>query len=48
MKTLASITLPALFGLVAGIGHGIMSHQADLPMSLTEQVAAPFQVKTSF
>ena len=45
MKTLASLTLPAILGLVAGIGHGIVSHQADLPMSLTEQVTAPLQVK---
>ena len=48
MNTLASLALPAFFGLVAGVGHGIVSHQADLPLSLTEQITSTFQVKSSF
>ena len=28
---------PALLGLVAGVGHGVISHNQELPFSLTEQ-----------
>ncbi len=38
MNNLASLVLPAVIGLVSGIGHGIISHHLDLPLSLTEQV----------
>lgn len=38
MKSLASFVLPSLLGLVAGIGHGITSHNQDLPFSLADQV----------
>ena len=38
MNSLASLFLPALFGLMAGIGHGVVAHHNDLPFSLTEQV----------
>lgn len=38
MKNLASLVLPAIAGLVTGIGHGITSHHLDLPLSLTEQI----------
>ena len=48
MKTLASLALPAFLGLMAGIGHGIVSHQADLPLSLAQQMTDSFQVKSSF
>ena len=37
MNSLASLILPAFVGLMAGIGHGIISHKADLPLSLTDQ-----------
>lgn len=38
MNNLASLFVPAVFGLLAGIGHGITSHHLDLPLSLTEQL----------
>ncbi len=33
-----SLFLPALVGLVAGMAHGVVSHRAELPVSLTEQL----------
>ncbi len=38
MNNLASLVLPAVIGLVAGIGHGIVSEQLNLPFSLAEQI----------
>jgi len=38
MNNLASLILPAIIGLVSGIGHGITSHNLDLPLSLTDQL----------
>ena len=38
MKSLTSLVLPAIVGLVTGIGHGITSHHLELPFSLTEQI----------
>jgi len=38
MKNLASFLLPSILGLVAGVGHGITSHNQDLPFSLADQV----------
>ncbi len=38
MNSVASLILPAIIGLLAGVGHGVTSHQQDLPFSLTEQV----------
>lgn len=38
MKNLASFLLPSILGLVAGIGHGVTSHNQDLPFSLADQV----------
>lgn len=43
MNYLASLVLPAALGLIAGISHGVVSHYADLPMSLSEQLAQPFE-----
>ncbi|MEO1132614.1 MAG: hypothetical protein AAFX40_07905 [Cyanobacteria bacterium J06639_1] len=37
MSSLKSFILPALLGFVAGIGHGVVSHHTDLPLSLGEQ-----------
>lgn len=42
MDNLKSLLLPAFLGLTAGVAHGIISHQAGLPMSLTEQLMKPF------
>ena len=39
MSNLASLVLPAVIGLASGIGHGIISHYLDLPLSLTEQLS---------
>lgn len=41
MNNLVNLILPAVFGLVAGVGHGIVSHHAELPVSLTEQFLQP-------
>lgn len=32
-----SLVLPAALGLIAGIGHGVVSHYAGLPLSLLDQ-----------
>ena len=38
MNYLPSLLLPALFGLLTGIGHGVIAEKLDLPFSLTEQI----------
>ncbi|MEL6441094.1 MAG: hypothetical protein AAFQ80_17790 [Cyanobacteria bacterium J06621_8] len=38
MKSSASLILPAILGLFAGVGHGMVSHYQDLPFSLSEQI----------
>ncbi|MEO1590316.1 MAG: hypothetical protein AAFU71_03375 [Cyanobacteria bacterium J06632_22] len=43
MIQLRDLLLPAVIGLVAGIGHGVVSHHADLPLSLVDQVIQPLQ-----
>lgn len=43
MNSFAALVLPAVLGLVAGIGHGFVSHYADLPMSLSDQIMRPMQ-----
>ncbi|MEM6252069.1 MAG: hypothetical protein AAF821_04025 [Cyanobacteria bacterium P01_D01_bin.156] len=42
MDNLKSLIIPGLIGLAAGVAHGIISHHAGLPMSLTEQFISPF------
>ena len=42
MNNLVALILPAALGLIAGISHGVVSHQADLPMSLNDQITQPF------
>jgi len=37
MSHLKYLILPALLGLVAGMGHGFIAHSANLPVSLTDQ-----------
>ncbi|MGD1804049.1 hypothetical protein ACP6PL_01215 [Dapis sp. BLCC M126] len=46
--SLASLIFPAILGLITGVGHGIISHQADLPMSLTDQLQLPLQTNQSW
>lgn len=48
MKNWASLVLPSILGLVAGIGHGISSHYQDLPFSLADQVIESVQENSSF
>ncbi len=38
MNNTASLILASIFGLVAGMSHGVVSHDRDLPFSLSEQV----------
>ncbi|MGF1589039.1 MAG: hypothetical protein ACFCU7_07320 [Pleurocapsa sp.] len=47
MKDWASLILPSILGLVAGIGHGITSHHQQLPFSLSEQVMESVQVDSN-
>ena len=44
MNNVASLILPAILGLLAGVGHGVTSHQQNLPFSLTEQVIQSMDV----
>lgn len=48
MKNLAPYILPSLFGLLAGIGHGVTAHQQELPFSLADQVIESVQSDRSF
>ena len=48
MRNLASFVLPSFLGLIAGIGHGVVSHHQDLPFSLAEQVIESIQEERSF
>jgi hypothetical protein len=41
MNYLASLFVPAALGLFAGIGHGVVSHYANLPVSLSDQLLQP-------
>lgn len=41
MNYLASLLLPAALGVIAGVAHGVVSHNMDLPMSLTDQILMP-------
>ncbi|MEM9092108.1 MAG: hypothetical protein AAGC93_25655 [Cyanobacteria bacterium P01_F01_bin.53] len=47
MNYLSSLILPAALGLVAGMGHGVVSHYAELPVSLGEQIVQPLQGSTT-
>ncbi|MEM7794190.1 MAG: hypothetical protein AAF579_07010 [Cyanobacteria bacterium P01_C01_bin.118] len=42
MDNLKTLILPTFLGLAAGVAHGVISHQAGLPMSLTEQFIRSF------
>ncbi len=44
MNSKSPLIFAALIGLVAGIGHGFVSHHADLPMLLTDQFLQPFEM----
>lgn len=39
MKSFGFLIMPALVGLVAGIAHGVISHQTGLPLGLVEQLS---------
>lgn len=38
MNNQASLVIASIFGLIAGMSHGVVSHYQDLPFSLSEQV----------
>lgn len=48
MNNIASLVLPSVLGLIAGIGHGITSHYQQLPFSLTDQVLQSITIEQSF
>lgn len=48
MNHLSNLVLPACLGLLTGIGHGIYSHQQDLPLSLTEQIIQVTPIHSTF
>ena len=48
MNNLVSLFLPAVLGLLAGVGHGITSHHQDLPFSLADQVVESLQPEPSW
>ena len=39
--SISSIVCSAVLGLMAGIGHGFVSHHNNLPFSLTDQIIQP-------
>lgn len=48
MNNLTSLVLPAVLGLIAGIGHGMNSHYQELPFSLTEQIVQSVAAEESW
>ena len=44
MNSVSPLIYATFIGLVAGIGHGFVSHHANLPLSLTDQFLQPFQI----
>lgn len=44
MNSFIPVLYSALFGLLAGVSHGVVSHHADLPLSLTDQFLTPIQI----
>lgn len=42
MDNLKTLIIPGFIGLAAGVAHGLISHHAELPMSLTEQLVDVF------
>lgn len=38
MKAFDFLILPSLIGLIAGIAHGVVTHEAGLPLGLVEQM----------
>ena len=38
MNNSVSLIVASILGLVSGMSHGVISHQQDLPFSLSEQV----------
>lgn len=48
MNSLTSLMFPAVLGLMAGVSHGIISHHAGFPLSLTDQFIQPLQVGQPF
>ncbi|MCM1983323.1 hypothetical protein [Lyngbya confervoides] len=46
MNFVSFLIKPAMIGLLAGVGHGVISHRANLPMSLPDQVMSVIAPET--
>ncbi|NJK54625.1 MAG: hypothetical protein HC939_00975 [Pleurocapsa sp. SU_5_0] len=46
MNNHASLVIASILGLVAGMSHGIVSHDQNLPFSLSEQVLESINVNS--
>lgn len=42
MNDRISLVVASVLGLVAGMGHGVVSHYRELPFSLSDQVVESF------
>ncbi len=47
MNNCSALIVASIFGLVAGMGHGIVSHYQNLPVSLSQQVIESFNGHTN-
>ncbi|MBS9771721.1 MAG: hypothetical protein O4861_19405 [Trichodesmium sp. St16_bin4-tuft] len=45
---LVSLAFPAILGIITGIGHGILAHHIDLPMSIAEQFKLSEKINSSW
>ncbi len=43
MNSFTPVLLSALLGLLAGVSHGVVAHQVNLPISLADQFLQPIQ-----
>ncbi|CAN5759687.1 hypothetical protein BH23CYA1_BH23CYA1_12060 [soil metagenome] len=43
MNNLAPLILPAVLGLLAGMGQGVVTYLAGLPVPLVDQLSQPFE-----
>ena len=48
MNNIPSLLLPAIVGLLTGIGHGVVCHHLELPLSLSEQLLSSSNFESSW